>query len=69
MLTVNLNEEYVMKDEDERQKQRAISKEIFSWTMVSPAMKSFYKFNDLVTLSKVKFSKNDMKIINRRFQY
>ena len=30
MLTVDLNEEYAMKDENERQKQRAISKEFFS---------------------------------------
>ena len=68
MLTININEEYAMKDEEARKKQRTISKEVFSWTMVSPTMKHFYKFNDLVALSNVKFSKNDLNLINRKVQ-
>ena len=68
MLTIDINEDYAMKDEEARQKQRITSKEVFSWTMVSPTMKNFYKFNDLVAQSNVKFSKNDLKISNNRFQ-
>ena len=61
MLTVQLNEEYAMKDEDERLKACCTAKEIFSCAMVSPAMKNFYKFDELVAQSNVKFSKRDHK--------
>lgn len=60
-LSININEEYAMKDEQERAKYRRTSKEVFSWAMVSPTMKNFYKFTDLVAQSNVKFSKNDLK--------
>lgn len=58
-LVVQLNEEYAMKTEKERLKRPTAIKEIFSCTMVSPTMKNFYNFSDLVALSKVNFSRGD----------
>jgi len=58
-LIININEEYAMKAEEDRLNRVAPIKEIFSCTMVSPSMKSFYNFNNLVALSNVNFSKGD----------
>ena len=48
-----------MKTEEERLQRIAPIKEMFCCTMVSPTMKKFYGFENLVALSKVNFSRGD----------